>query len=352
MDTISGFWAGAQDLAEKLDLDNLVERAGGWLPLIEARTDDLVAMGVPHEHARRWRETPPRLTRGRALTRLHPEYPERLARRPKAPPVLYVEGNAEALSARCIAVVGTRRCTPYGSAVARHIGAAFARSGWTVVSGLARGIDTHAHRGALEALPVEGAPRGCTVAVLGHGLDTTSPASNTRLRREVVETGGAVVTTFPDPHPPARWTFPDRNRWIVGLSEFLVVVEAPVRSGALISAQHALDIDVPVFVVPGHLGVAACRGSNELIEAGAAPIVDVDRFVDDWTGRLPFDARPPDWLQEVLAGHAVEQVAAQHGRSTLDLIAHLTQLELEGVVVRMPGGRYASTGLDLGDDGV
>ncbi|MEO0603158.1 MAG: DNA-processing protein DprA [Myxococcota bacterium] len=343
MDTISGFWAGAQDLADKIDLDDIVERAGGWRPLMEARTADLVTLGVPLEHARRWRNTPPRLTQGRALTRVNPDYPDRLARRPKAPPVLYVEGNAEALSGRCIGVVGTRRCTPYGSAVARHLGSAFGRAGWTVVSGLARGIDTHAHRGALE--------RGRTVAVLGHGLDTTSPASNTRLRREIVSAQGAMVTAFPDAHAPARWTFPDRNRWIVGLSELLVVVEAPVRSGALISAEHALEIGVPVFVVPGHLGVAACRGSNELIESGAAPITDVEQFVSDWTGRLPLDAPLPDWLQQVMAGHTVDEVAIQHGRSTLDLIGELTELELQGVVVRMPGGRYASTGLDLGDDG-
>ena len=347
MDTISGFWAGAQDLADKLDLDTLVERAGGWRDLMEARTSDLVALGVREDFARRWRETAPRTTQGQAITRLHPDYPDQLVRRPKTPPLLNVEGDITVLSSRCIGIVGTRKCTPYGAAVARHLGAAFARSGWTVVSGLARGIDTQAHRGALEATE-----SGHTVAVLGHGLDMTSPASNLRLRREIVEHGGAMITTFPDGHEAARWTFPDRNRWIVGLSELLVVVEAPQRSGALISAEHALEIDVPVFVVPGHLGVAACRGSNELIESGACPIVDVERFADEWTGRLPIDAEVPNWLQEVLSGHAIDEVAALYGRSTLDLIGHLTELELQGVVVRMPGGRYASTGLSLGDDGV
>jgi len=344
VDTISGFWAGASDLAGRLDLDDLATRAGSWRALIEARTDDLVRLGVPPDLARQWRHTPPRETRGRAITRVHPAYPPRLARRPKAPPVLYVDGDPTVLTGRHIAIVGTRRCTPYGAAVARHLGAAFARAGWVVVSGLARGIDTHAHRGALEG--------GHTVAVLGHGLGTTSPASNLGLRREIVDRGGAMITTFPDPHDPARWTFPDRNRWIVGLSELLVVVEAPQRSGALISADHALEIGIPVYAVPGHIGVSACRGSNELIEAGAAPLLDVERFVDEWTGRLPLDEPPPDWLQEVLAGHSVDEVAVLHGRSTLDLIRDLTELELQGVVVRMPGGRYASTGLNLGDDGV
>ena len=344
MDTISGFWAGAQDIADKIDLDAVVSRAGGWRQLMDARTDDLIQLGVRPALAQRWRRAPPRTTHARAITRVHPAYPARLARRPKAPPVLYVDGDAEVLSGRCIAIVGTRRCTPYGAAVARHLAAGFARNGWAVVSGLARGIDTHAHRGALEG--------GRTAAVLGHGLATTSPASNRGLRREIVDRGGAMVTTFPDDHAPARWTFPDRNRWIVGLSELLVVVEAPFRSGALISAQHALEIDLPVHVVPGHVGVSACRGSNELIEAGAAPLIDIERFVDEWTGRLPFDAPPPSWLQEVLAGHSVDHVAAQHGHSTLDLIGHLTELELEGLVVRLPGGRYASTGLDLGGDGV
>ncbi|MEN0065536.1 MAG: DNA-processing protein DprA [Myxococcota bacterium] len=342
MDTISSFWAGAQDLADKLDLDSLVERAGSWQALMAMRTHDLVAIGVREDLARKWRATRPRETQGLAVTRVHERYPSRLANRPKAPPVLFVEGEREALSERCIGIVGTRRCTPYGAAVARHLGAAFARAGWVVVSGLARGIDTHAHRGALEA--------GTTVAVLGHGLNMTSPASNLRLRRTILEHHGAMVTTFPDDHQAARWTFPARNRWIVGLSELLVVVEAPQRSGALISAHLALEIDVPVFVVPGHIGVEACRGSNELIEQGACPLIDVDRFVDEWTGRLPFDLPPPSWLQEVLSGHSVDAVATQHGRSALDLISHLTQLELEGRVVRLPGGRYASTGMDLGDD--
>lgn len=344
MDTISGFWAGAQDLADKLDLDDLVARAGSWRELLLMDRHALAALGVPPPLVMRWLQTTERQTDGIALTRIHERYPERLARRPKAPPVLFVEGALDVFEGRSIAIVGTRRCTPYGAAVARHLGAAFGRAGWVVVSGLARGIDTHAHRGALEA--------GRTIAVLGHGLDTTSPASNTRLRREIVERHGGIVTTFPDDHAPAKWTFPSRNRWIVGLAELLVVVEAPQRSGALISAGFALELGVPVFVVPGHLGVAACRGSNELIEQGAAPIVDVEQFVRDWTGRLPLDAPAPSWLSEVLAGHDLDAVATQHGQSTLDLVRHLSQLEIEGRVVRLPGGRYASTGLEFGDDPV
>ncbi|HHO50889.1 MAG TPA: DNA-protecting protein DprA [Deltaproteobacteria bacterium] len=335
MDTISSFWSGAQQLADQLDLDDLARRAGGWRALVRAEVRDLVELGLSPEVARRWLSTPPQTTRGSALTRLHPSYPAHLAQRRGAPPVLFVDGELELLQRRAIAVVGTRRCTPYGASVARHLGAALGRAGLVTISGLARGIDTHAHRGALCT--------GQTLAVLGHGLAHTSPPSNAELRGAIEASGGASVTTFPDHRTPARWTFPSRNRWIVGLAECVVIVEAPRGSGALITARLAAEHDVPVYVIPGQIGVSACRGSNELIEAGALPLLDVEAFVAHQAG-LPPEHERPDWLVHLLAGGTLEESARLRGISLLDLLEDLTRLELIGQVVRLPGGRYAPGG--------
>ena len=156
-------------------------------------------MGVPDRLAYRWLETPPRLTRGLAVTRVHAAYPKALAEKPSSPPVLFVEGNVDALSRRAVAVVGTRRCTPYGASVARHLGVALGQASIVTVSGLARGIDTHAHRGTLS--------NGASVAVLGHGLAHTAPPSNRKLRDSLLANGGAMITTFPDEHLPRGGRF-------------------------------------------------------------------------------------------------------------------------------------------------
>lgn len=335
MDTISSFWSGAQRLADHLDLDVLAQRAGGWDALVRADAGDLVGLGCPPELAHRWLSTPPQTTQGKAITRLHPAYPASLARRRGAPPVLFVGGELALLQRRAIAVVGTRRCTPYGASVARHLGSALGRAGLVTVSGLARGIDTHAHRGAMRT--------GETLAVLGHGLAHTSPPSNTDLREAIEGSGGTVVTTFPDEHSPARWTFPSRNRWIAGLAECVVIVEAPRGSGALITARLAVEHDIPVYVIPGHVGVSACQGSNELIEAGAIPLLDVDAFVARQAGLARPGERPP-WLAHLLAGGTLEESARLRGASALDLLEELTRMELLGQVVRLPGGRYAAGG--------
>ncbi|MEQ1572126.1 MAG: DNA-processing protein DprA [Myxococcota bacterium] len=338
MDTIHGFWAGAVAVASRVDTDALAAKVGGWAALARVTVHDLCSLGVDPALARAWLTSPPLTTRGVALTRCCDDYPLALRRAPGAPPVVFVEGSVEAFRAGAVAVVGTRGCTPYGASAAYQVAAAAARHGVVVVSGLARGIDTHAHRAAVRT-------GGRTIAVLGHGLAHTAPPANRGLREEIVAHGGAVLTTWPDGVEPAKWTFPARNRWIAALSRRVVVVEAPDHSGALITAERLVDLgrQDDLWVVPGPLGAPTWIGSHRLIVLGAAPLVDLDAFVRDLGGR-PDGPSYPDWLSALFAGADLDQVAEVRGGSAVDALRELAALELEGVVVKLPGGRYAAGG--------
>ncbi len=184
-----------------------------------------------------------------------------------SPPDLWVLGSLEPEDGLAVAIVGTRRATPYGMDVAERLAFDLADRGVTVVSGLARGIDTAAHRGALAA-------GGRTIAVLGCGIDRIYPPENGRLAR-TIEAHGAVVSQFLPGTPPLAYHFPDRNRTLAGLALGVVVVEAPERSGALITARFASDIGREVLAVPGKITSAASRGSHGLIMDGA-------KLVRDW----------------------------------------------------------------------
>lgn len=331
MDTISGFWAGAMSL-ERGALHRWAVAAGGWAALARTSRDDRVRLGVPPEVAQAWVQAPPLTTRGRAVVIGSPDYPPLLDEDGLRPPVLLVEGSVEVLRAPGVAVVGTRRCTPYGASVAHRVAQALASSGRVVTSGLARGIDTHAHRGCLAA-------GGRTIAVLGHGLATTSPSSNRELREAIVAGGGAVVSTWPDDVEPARHTFPERNRWIAGLSGATVVVEAPEGSGALITAQRASELDRPTWIATGPLGAATWAGSHRaLVEAplpGARPLLDLGQLAA--AGQ---DPRTPHerWIEDLVAGAPLDALAAQLGCSLVQLLHRITQAEVAGRLVRLPAG--------------
>ena len=195
------------------------------------------------------------------------EYPARLQEIASAPPVLYVRGRMEPGDDAAMAIVGSRRATAYGEAVARELAGELARRGITIVSGLARGIDAAAHRGALDA-------GGWTLAVLGSGLDEIYPPEHRELAAKVT-TSGALLSEFPLGTAPLRLHFPRRNRIISGLSLGVVVVEAGVKSGALITAHHALEQGREVFAVPGRVHARYSEGSNRLIKAGA-------KLVESW----------------------------------------------------------------------
>ena len=202
----------------------------------------------------------------RRLRRGVAPYPPLLRAIPDPPPVLWLRGEAapELLGRPSVAIVGARACSSYGRSVARTLGRELAAAGLVVVSGMARGIDAEAHRGALDA-------GGVTVAVLGCGIDRDYPAAHRDLARRIVEEG-LIVSEYEAGVEPAPWRFPARNRIIAGLCTATVVVEARERSGALITADFALEDGREVMVVPGEITSAVSAGSNALLRLGATPV--------------------------------------------------------------------------------
>ena len=195
------------------------------------------------------------------------DYPARLREAPRPPKVLWAHGDLELLDRPCVAVVGTRRATAYGERVARELGRVLALAGATVVSGLARGVDACAHRGALEA-------QGATAAVLGTGLDVVYPRAHHALQRTIAERG--LLLSELDPGDAAHGgSFPERNRIIAALSVATIVVEAGEGSGALITAAHALELGRNVGAVPGQIDIPQAQGSNKLMAEGAAVIASM-----------------------------------------------------------------------------
>jgi DNA processing protein len=334
VDEVPGFWVGAATVGQSVDLVAVAAKAGGWAAVLADPRSALAAGGVPHAKVEAWMRTPPAGTLGWWTCLAHEGYPAALRELASPPPVLFVEGAPEALQGAAIGVVGTRSCTRYGRGVARHLGAAAAARGLVVVSGLARGIDGEAHEGALR--------EGRTVAVLGHGLGFTSPTSHWRLRAQIVESGGAMVSSWPDDAPPRTYTFPQRNQWISGLSRAVVVVEAGERSGASITARCALEQGREVYAVPGPIGAPASVGCLRLLQDGAHPLCDVDAFVQQWAV-TPARSRE-GWLSDLFSGLTIEALAQRRGLSTLEVLRELTRMEIEGRVVRLPGQRYAPAG--------
>jgi DNA processing protein len=269
-----------------------------------------------------------------------PLFPERLRAIFDPPPAVYLRGDGEPelLGRGAVAVVGARSCSPYGAQVARRLGRELAAAGLVVVSGLARGIDGEAHRGALEA-------GGTTVAVLGCGIDRDYPASHARLSRRIEE-HGLVVSEYEPGVEPAPWRFPARNRIIAGLSEAVIVVEARERSGALITADFGLDEGREVFAVPGEITSSLSFGTNALLKLGATPLTSSHDVLDALGIERPeavaaaVDVSPDaTHLLELVreAPAAADELAA---RGTLDAGAvsvALTELELAGLVAAADG---------------
>jgi DNA processing protein len=194
-----------------------------------------------------------------------PRYPRRLLDVRAPPDPLWVDGDDAALAARAVSIVGTRRMTPYGARVARELASTCAEAGIVVVSGLAQGVDSAAHEGALAA-------GGQTVAVLGAGIASYIEEVRGRRRRlaHAIHAHGALVSEFPPDAPAQMWTFAKRDATIAALGEATVVVEAPADSGAVITAAEARRLRRPVYAVPGPIGASASAGTNELIAVGAA----------------------------------------------------------------------------------
>jgi len=286
----------------------------------------------------------------RVLTLADEAYPSRLREIPDPPPALFVRGELPE-EAVPVALVGSRRATAAALEIARVLGVALAERGVSVVSGLALGVDAAAHEGALGA-------GGKTVGVLGCGIDVVYPRENRRLF-EAVKRSGAVVSEYGLGEAPLAWRFPARNRIIAGLCEAVVVVEAPQKSGALITARHALESGRDVWAVPGPTGPPEFRGSNRLLADGAGVLWDIEEFADAVSPpragaqaeRASLDAPPlpvglPATEEAVLSGvgfqaTGVDAVAGRVGLEMRDVLSALALLELKGFVTRDAVGAYA-----------
>lgn len=250
------------------------------------------------------------------------------------PPPIWVDGSFRTDPG--VAVVGTRRCTRYGVGLADSFGAMLARVGWTVVSGLARGIDAAAHRGCLAA-------SGHGVAVLGSGVDVCYPAENRPIYEALVGGGGAVVSEYAPGTPPDRWRFPARNRIIAAMSAAVVVVEAHAKGGALITARLAAEIGRPVFVVPGDVDRPASEGCNRLIKDGAHPVLgapdllaELELILGPATRRGAGSALPD-------GGVDIDELPDLWGLSPGEALVRLGRMELAGEV-RREGATVYPTG--------
>jgi DNA processing protein len=244
-------------------------------------------------------------------------YPPLLARIPDPPSSLWLRGEAAPalLAEPGVAIVGARACSGYGRSVARSLAGGVAEAGAVVVSGLARGIDGEAHRGAL-------AVAGRTVAVLGCGVDRDYPAAHAELARAIVAGGGLVVSEYEPGVEPAPWRFPARNRIIAGLAAATVVVEARERSGALITADFALEDGREVLVVPGEITSALSAGANALLRLGATPATSVADVLE----AIGLEPRPPAEVavEDPVAATVLGAVAA--GAGTADELTRATGL--------------------------
>lgn len=338
----------------------IVDRFPSPRDIFRASQSDLEALGVEKERAQRLAS--PRLlddaarvlekmekSGHRVLSREEEDYPERLREIFDPPYLLYVAGDPKALNEPSVAVVGARRPTPFGRAVAEKLAKDLAACGLVVVSGLATGIDSLAHWGALQA--------GKTVAVLGSGLDEIYPKENKNLFRKIVETG-AVVSEFPPDAPPLSFHFPVRNRIISGLALGVVVVEASRHSGSLITARLALEQNREVMAVPGNVTSSLSCGTNWLIKTGAKLVETWVDVVEEFPSPLreqllsrikedpikmpemsPEERQIYDGLKTDELTHIDELVEAGNA-SVSEILAHLLNLELKGLVRQSPGKHF------------
>ena len=305
--------------------------------LLAYPTDDHVAAALA------WAAEP-----GNAIVTLaDAAYPRLLLDMPDPPTVLYVKGRPDLLNAPAFAIVGSRNSTPQGASNAEAFAVALSEAGLTIVSGLALGIDAAAHRGGLSG-------KGSTVAVIGTDIDRVYPARNQGLAREIAATG-AIVSEFPLGTPALKENFPRRNRIISGLARGCLVVEAAERSGSLITARLAGEQGRDVFAIPGSIHSPLSKGCHKLIKQGAKLVDDARDILDELglggasQGKAPAIS-PPDAdsarLLDCLGYDScdIDTLTAHTGLTAERLYAILLQLELDGRIASLPGGRFQRIG--------
>ena len=284
----------------------------------------------------------------RFVTRLDRDYPPLLREIGTPPAVLYIKGEGSLDVTRTVAIVGTRRSSRYGRAMAERLAGDLARRRFVIVSGLAIGIDASAHRGALKA-------GGVTTAVLGAGFLHPCPACNKGLAQEIVQKG-VLISEYSLDTRPTKWTFPQRNRILSGLSRGVVVVEAPERSGALITAHSALEQGREVFAVPGNVTNTSSRGTNRLIQEGAKLVTSVEDILEEFPDLATAPAIAPEAVGRAvldlfgterrvyemigLEPMHIDDIIARGGLSPSEAAHAVLLLQLKHLIQEVEGRRY------------
>jgi len=282
----------------------------------------------------------------RVITFLAEDYPKVLLEISDPPPYLYVKGELRG-SETAVAIVGSRRASTYGMLTTTRLATALAEQGITVVSGMARGVDTAAHRGALSG-------GGRSIGVLGCGVDVLYPPENRALFEEMAEKG-ALVSEFPLGTLPLAENFPRRNRIISGISRGVLVVEAMEKSGSLITAQYALEQGREVFAIPGNINSGASKGTNRLIKQGAKLVECVDDILEELPNHRPgrsggtavrpdFGLTPQEAAVYTLLAESprhIDEIIVKSGLTVGDVSAILLRLELKGAIIQLPGKIFA-----------
>lgn len=354
-----------------ITVKRMAERFGSLATVFEVSEGDLLSVqGIGPDRASQFHEALKRIRADDELERAAKKgvklvtwaddgYPSLLKQIADPPLVLYVAGSVKALDLPSVAVIGTRRPTVYGRETARRFGFQLASAGYTVVSGLALGIDTEAHTGAVQA-------KGHSAAVLGGALDCLFPAENAKLARAMIDQGGAVVSEYPFGRKPDRQTFPMRNRIVSGLCKGVLVVEAPYTSGTLITVNQALEQNRCVMAVPGRIDSPASQGCHKLLREGARLVTAVEDVIEELqdlmanmkrqAGRAeaaaprPDEKRPESVLspeeRAVMAqvgaeGLHVDEVVRGSGLDAGKVNALLVGLQIKRQIRLLPGGLVA-----------
>ena len=286
------------------------------------------------------------------LTQNDANYPDALKQSYDPPLVLYVWGDVLESDCHALGIVGSRRCSHYGTHSARQFSFQLATSGFTIVSGLARGIDTHAHEGAIAA-------KGRTIAVIGSGIGQVYPPENMALAERIADGHGAVVSEFPLNTPPSKKTFPMRNRIVAAWSQAILVVECPAWSGAIITANLAGDLGKPIYAVPGQIDRPTSAGCNNLIREGAILVTGGQDILNDLSVLPLLDHAPlteekkknpsptlTDIEQRIVSALddgslIMDKILSITGLSLPEVNATLLKLEIMGLVQALPGSRFA-----------
>lgn len=283
----------------------------------------------------------------KAITYKSDDYPRLLKEIDSPPLILYCKGNISLLNSDCLAVVGTRRATNYGKTACKKIVNEVATQGITIVSGLAEGIDTIAHKSTLEV-------KGKTIAVLGSGLLHIYPASNEALYKDILDNDGLIISEYKPNEPSVTYHFPVRNRIIAGLSKAVAIMEATEKSGSMHTKNYALEYNREVFALPAKVGDIYSEGCNKMIQNGQAKMVLASKDIMEFFGKsnnyfktdtvleLTFDEQI---IYDTLVGNELhfDEIAEKTKLDTKILLTMLMRLEIKGIITKMPGNMYMIT---------